>query len=272
MSFDLNYKSVTNICKNSDQVMVYGYGHCKYVEVAAALKSSHSPIKKVFDVNIGKNTSDLGARITADSHTLIDQVDITPIMGLEYPGVHKQCARECKAALTNLVFENYKRKQQGLPIIPVLFCIDIDGNPFPISVENMTSKQAALNSLITHAEVRRAYKLCCKIEDEQLRKVAQETFKFVKVKKGGKPNQGVEHFLEEMDAPWTNRTWDGNWEARKQLSQPAVKVYPWRTGLLASIKKLSQEKKNSTDEKQALKISAATVTTVLATAPQPTSF
>jgi len=124
----------------------------------------------------------------------------------------------CKAGMVNIVFENYKRSKEGLTLIPILFCIDIDDNRYPHDIKSIIHKKLS-TKCFTHSELRRAYKLCCELEDEELKEIAQKTFKFVKVKIIDR-NYG----LESIPAPWENRNWAVTWAKRKETHRILLRL------------------------------------------------
>jgi hypothetical protein len=242
-SIKLSLPSVKAICGNSDQVMVYGYGTCLYKEIAKILRKALSPVKKVFDWRIGQEY------IVDDS--MLMTTEKTEMQRLDVDFDHSATSRACKAALTNLVFENYKRKSLGLPLIPVIFALDIDGNRRTLKTTSFTSKHPSVNTIVTHSEVRRCYKLCEKFANPMLRQVAQETFKFVKVKKDRE-----EYRLEQISAPWKSADWSEEWAKRKGVRAPTAKTnsHPWRKGLALAIQRFDTEQllKNSSKEAEGI--------------------
>jgi hypothetical protein len=92
-------------------------------------------------------------------------------------------ANQFKAGITDLVLENYKRKQIGLDIIPLIFCYDIEGNQFQVNPETITSRNESFKKLYTNMELRRCYKICCEKDPELkiMTDIAKETIKFVKL-------------------------------------------------------------------------------------------
>jgi hypothetical protein len=152
--FTLDCSSALELCKPSKHVVVYGYSGCKYEEATCALRNSKL-FEKVFDWTISN-----GGRTTSDNR-VIDNF----------------CSGEqFKAALVDVVFENYERRKLGLAPLVVLFCADIDKHRFSFTAENLCSRDPDMPHY-THKEMRRAYKLCCEFENPEIRKVANETFK-----------------------------------------------------------------------------------------------
>ncbi|MBI2743368.1 MAG: hypothetical protein HYX48_05570 [Chlamydiales bacterium] len=224
-TFTLNASSVSKICGSSKQAMVYGFRSCHYGKIARLLPSS-TQIKKVFDFMIGTEEIVCSEKLTTLEGSILTRIPV------DYS--EREMARSCKAGLTNIVFENYARKKLGLPLIPILFCIDIDGNKHKATSESLTSKEKQLNEKFTHSEVRRAFKLCHTFENEELRKAAQESFKFVKVS----VKEGSELSLEEIAAPWKSSDWESEWaKRRKQSGSSKSNDHPWRKELAKLIKR-----------------------------------
>lgn len=211
----LDYSSVNAICKNSSEVLVYGFKHCAFTQIKTTLRKPCSPLKKVY-----KNIWFFESGECSSTGEKIQCIHIEPDKAKNFS---KKMACQCKAAIINLVFENYKRKKKGLPLIVLLFCIDIDDNKYPYDIGNFTSKAADLNNKITHSELRRCYKLACEFEDERIRAVANESFKFVRLKK---KEDGFE--MVEIAPPWEEKEWRAKWALRKTLTNVVEKKNPWR--------------------------------------------
>jgi len=184
-------RSVNSICDHSDYIMVYGYSHCKY----AGLKNSLSILqKKVSAWQLDKHTSERNFNNGQNTELLESKRD--------------DVKSRWKTDMTNIVAENFKRsKEKGQKFISIIFCVDIDHNPYTYSYESV-----ALSSRITDSELRRAYKLCHEFEDKELKAIAQRTFKFVKVKMEGLNIIDV----EPINAPWVHQNWAASWKKRKE--------------------------------------------------------
>lgn len=226
--FHLDYNSVKKIIPDANQAMVYGWGHCKYQHVTEALRLAGSPVQKVFDCSVGSKAADVGKKTTVEGK-VIEQLEVNS---------GKDLSRQCKAGLTNLIFENYLRKQQGLPLIPIIFCVDIDDNPFPTTTpDTVTSRNDQLNTLITHNELRRCYKLAHELEkDPELKDIAdiaKETIKFVRIKEKGADN----YSLETITPFWDQANFSDKWlerELSKKAPDPTIarKIHKWKDQLL----------------------------------------
>lgn len=111
----------------------------------------------------------------------------------------------CKTSLTNFVLQNYIKSLRGEKISPCFFCIDSNKNFHPkMNLSNPIAYEKIKKlELITVSELRRAYKLCYdQCIDPRIRKVALQTFQFIRVKldKDGLPLR-----LTKVSPPWKNR-------------------------------------------------------------------
>ena len=117
-SFSITPESVKEVVgEETGQVMVYGFEFTKYKHVIQALESGHHRVEKVF-----------GATLSAPDHpewrTTLEGSVVEPFSTNSTHESRQGVTRECKSAITALIYENYKRKKHGLPIIPFLFCIE----------------------------------------------------------------------------------------------------------------------------------------------------
>lgn len=233
----LDPDSIIQVCDGADQVVVYGWKHCNYHEVSDAIikmsKASDFPIKRIFDYTMGNpfkegcctlEGRDLNNLVFEGTELLSTGSGVQTTLDL----VVKVIPRTCKTAITNLVLENYKRILEGDVPIPLLFCIDIDDNPQPFSIDRMTSKELQFNTQITYKELRRAYKLCT-YYNPAVRLAAEKTFKFVRLKKIG----DVSYALQQIAAPWDHPNRTVYWLVRTLLktSPPKHEDVDWRKQL-----------------------------------------
>lgn len=217
----IKLKNIKRIVGDSKQVMVYGFAHCFYNEISLALREKPYSLH-TFSHAVSQN--DPNDRTTLEGRVMsrisAGSLDIN------------SCSRmiindNCKSGLTTLVFENFKRSIQGLHLIPILFCIDINENPFPLNSVNILTKSEKMNIRVTHKELRRAFKLCYDDHvDPRIQNIAQVTFKFVKVTRFNNET----YTLEEIPAPWKDPTWPDEWAIRKAQSSPR-KAKDWRDAL-----------------------------------------
>lgn len=224
----INFSSIENICNNSNQVMVYGWKHAGYVGIIYFLKeideSTNTTIKKYFDCWLGdKHKRD--ERVTTLEGRKIERIEYDSIEGASHT------AKMCKSALVNIVLENCKREKENLHSIPLLFCYDIENNPFPKSIETIATRDKPHNDYITNKELRRIYKLCF-FEDSFISNVALKTVKFVKVLK----NSNDEYELEELKPFWENSKWKSLWQERQKTKTIKEKNNRWQDQLTESLK------------------------------------
>lgn len=215
-------KSFIDAAGDCHQLMVYGYSHIvEELDIKESL-STLPTIEKVFTWSVGywpQNTVE-GREIQRIEY------DIIPMQ--------KSTKQFCKAGIVDLVLENYKRKQEGLSLIPLIFCIDSSFTPYPFKIENIATREGCENQRVTHKELRRCFKLCSDFENEEIRKLAYETFKFIKF-----TNDGGDYLKFEKLSPfWESSEWEKLWENRKQTSKPQprrIKHHPWRNELQKAI-------------------------------------
>lgn len=225
----LDSDSVINLCGPSKQAMVYGFTHCGYGAICKKLSDPGSCVERLFDCGLGNfdtHFKTLEGRVIEQIKFEISQDD-TPEENV------KICNRMCKSGITNLVLENYKRKCEGLPLIPVIFCIDSDAAPMDST--RMASRQPELNQLLTHHELRRAYKLCCEVNDPTIAAIAQETFKFAKL--CSQPEEGL-YSLRQIEPCWERdgEKWQKAWGERMATKKPLLKKkISWKKELQTAI-------------------------------------
>ncbi|MEI8300119.1 MAG: hypothetical protein WCG10_00715 [Chlamydiota bacterium] len=205
-TINLDQDSIKAICGDSQQAFVYGFGHCKYVLMEELLLQPGSSIAQTFSGDrVSPHSYATTKTIEGRNFEIIYSSDNLPRVGVF-----------CKNGLASVVVENLRRQSEKLPRIPLLFFIDIDGNeysgPTPISV---TTKEPTFNGLYTHAEIRRAYKLCYDPAiDPEIQSVARKTFEFIKLTKIADNTYG----LEKQQAPWEQVGWDDAWVKRQEVS------------------------------------------------------
>lgn len=257
-SYTMNLEpfSITNVCKGSNQAMIYGWRGCDYLDIAEALNAPGSPLQKAFNYKIGvhklnENEEDCKKRLYTCEGRKIEQITLS----LEdIPGENStdetvlnnrdnvRKRRECKAALVNIVLENYKRSLEKLPPIKILFIAERANSKYAADPVAISSKEASLNGRVTHKELRRCYKLVHYSQNPDIAQIAKETIQFVKL------NEANGSFtLSAIDPYWEKPEWKPAWEAR--LANPGTtpaKATPWRQELemrAVSFKKMLETKK-----------------------------
>ncbi len=247
MAIKLNTDSVRAACAGSDRATVFGYAHCNYqgvqdflsmhaaecglVKAAAVapwhihasqnqifkteltnivcenyLDNGHPPIKVLFciDTNAVPLWRDLGGNSIA--------VEYIP-------------------SPTHFDPEAVTSKQAQVACYRDISCIGKDGTLYSAK----PSLERA-NSLFTHKELRRAYKLCTdEALPEKFREVARRTFQFVRVEIQPEADAWVLE-LKPVPSPWESPRWDALWKQRKE--QPRTSLpdpHPWRERVLEVI-------------------------------------
>jgi hypothetical protein len=247
--------SLAFICKGSDQAMIYGWRQCGFDKIGMAINSEASdpesgcPFKRSFNWTVGDPKISEGC---LDEVTTVEgrKMNLIPYEPTDSP--QKNIDRMCKTALTDIVLENYKRQQEGLPLIPIVFCIDITDNPRPTSIQKIASKEDGFNKVTTHKELRRALKLCT-YPSEKILDIALQTFKFVKV-----CTKDDSATLEQVPAPWAafvesldkiSPAFAVCWDARKTLSasEPKSETYNWRQQLEKQIAEYDRARAQATE-------------------------
>ena len=235
-TFRFDVHSAYKICDRAEEIMVYGFQHCRYTQVTEALRSDRSPFKKVYDCSIG------GPYAPEDFMTTLEgnRLSRISIPGLDRDNVVRELKQYCKAGLVNMLIENVKRERQKKSLIPLLFIVDIDGNQHRLTPDAVSNKKY---TFVTMGELRRAYKLC---EDPKLhpkiKEIARTTFKFAKTCQH-QDKKGVYYSLQQIEPFWKNSGWDEAWQARISESEKEVKSAEevskrayWRDQLNESLK------------------------------------
>lgn len=226
----VNFSSLEKVCFPSTQVMVYGWSHTYYGAVIDSLKeieeddTIQTTIQKYFDCWLG-NKRKRDSRVTTLEGRKMERIEYDSIPGAEH------CAKMCKSAIVNLVLENCKRTKDKLPLIPLLFCIDIDQNPHPSSIGTILSRKDEHNKKITNMELRRIYKIC-HMNDDFISCVALQTMKFVKVYK----NSESKYEFEGLNPFWVDPIWNTLWETRQTEKKHTPKKHDWRLQLIQGVK------------------------------------
>lgn len=236
LSHDINLhsKDLRKICGKSNQVMVYGWKFCKYEDIKKLLHKNrndpNSPIRKVFDCSLGLST-----RQTLEGH----YIETFPIQKL-----FRNLYRHCKLAIINLIFENYKRKKQGLDLIPLIFCVDIDDGAKQFQAyTSMNIIGKDLNEygikFTTKQELRLCYKICCEFENKEINDIAKETIKFIKLVTE-KPNQ---YRIKQLEPFWLDKDWDEAWKESMKTKSDRTKVAFWENAFIQRNWKIELAKK-----------------------------
>ncbi len=255
-TFTINAGSIDQFCPDNE-AMVYGFEHCDFDRVRHCF--GHFHLAKDYSLRhkeISLYTNVLGYDHRQEYNDLAKRMDGRKIHQINagltgISELSKAVLLGCKAALVNMVLENYQSQITGKKMVPIIFCIDITNNRFPLTSEDVLSKTKTIlkngttsslaNDLVTHKELRRAYKLCHDpMMPLKFREVAKESFKFVRVeeiRRDELSNLEISITLQPTSAPWEAKNWDNQWAMRKSLSHPATKkkTANWRKEVLAVI-------------------------------------
>lgn len=216
-------KSIEEISKNN-QLMIYGFQHCKYLEVAAILK------KHSFSILTFDSRDTLEGSLARIPYTIVSPSSL------------------CKAQLVNLVFENYKREKMKKKLIPLIFFVDIENNKYPLTPKEWTSKDPRLNHIVTFQELKRLYKICEFTKNSDL--TEEETHKLSRVCKAieqiGKKmvipvRLNKNSTITILSFPWHNKQFPTYWHTRMQTaSSPSAFKINWRRELIQKITQFDQ--------------------------------
>lgn len=214
----LSIKVPFSLVQSYSECMIYGYQHCAYLRIMEILEK------------IGKRCYDY--RI---SFVETPSLSLRPFLYLpSWPDMSdkKLDMRQCKMALVSIVIENCLRKKEGMPLIPVVFCLTSSSREKDVPIEQIVDQSlgSPKRGLITHAELRRAYKLLTEMP-EDIRAIAKATFLFGHV-------IFTHHSITDVivaPAPWEGlqaERWRVAWEAKKAKvkkdAPPKAEELLWR--------------------------------------------
>lgn len=219
-TFSLDLTSVEALAAGSDQVAVYGWKHCHYIQVMDAIRPSDNFAITAYSF------SDLNFGFTKEGRCF---GVLTPRKGIPN--------EFCYIGLANLVLENWKRIQEQKKVIPLIFCLDMNNNPYPFKVENMLSTDATQNKLYSHKELRRIAFLANHIDNADVRESAKQTFKFVEVKQ---TNDGV-YTLHETSAPHLHPDYPTLFKARQASLKTSSVPQAWAVQLEKEVREYNNK-------------------------------
>lgn len=199
--------SISKLLGGSKEVVCYGLSSCMYGQVVRLL----------------------GLEKDLQVHDVLDYEDVDrPIALIETDAGGDDVKRICKAGITSLLLENYKRMQQGQPIIPLIFCVEFhdDDTDIMLDVERV-AKLSGIKSSVTDAELRRCFKSYYEM-DADMQRVAEQTFKFVSVRQD-KKEEDLYH-LDEVAPFWNHPKWKQLWTERSgaKVKKSEPKKHAWR--------------------------------------------
>ncbi|KTD45833.1 hypothetical protein Lrub_2630 [Legionella rubrilucens] len=180
---NIDEQSLQAICGESKEVVVYGFGQFKYLELCkainciAGMKAYHS------DDYVEKNE-------VMDKRT------------------HYTMYNHFKYILNDLVLENYKRQLKKEPIIPLLFVVGFAESEYEIPrIAERSDDEFAKG--VTLTELRRCYKLAHEF-GKDLSQTANDTFQFVHLIPSEKG-----YVLKTVKPFWQDEQWQKLWQQRK---------------------------------------------------------
>lgn len=230
--FFIDKKDIIKLCGGAEQALIYGYEDCHYKEINKCLNTDkNSPLKKSLDYNIGDKN--IEKQVITSDNRIIEQINISEKRRHK---INANSNSSHKAGLINIVLENCKRESEGLSLIPILFFVKLqkkNGNNMDwFTAENICNVN--LNKF-TPRELRRCYKVCCEIENEQIKTIASKTIKFVLEKEVG----GNLYELKEIPPFWKDKDWGSKWSEmicnKSTTKQIDYKKYFWRKELIARL-------------------------------------
>lgn len=193
----IRLSSLLKITGHHSQVVVYGLSSCLYRRVHDTLEQSGHD-----SYMFSGGTGHLDKELTASD--MAGCVDMS------------RTSRMCKATITNLAFINYQLYKLGKPLIPLIFCVQIDDGIF--RKKGVKPEQVALSkgakSSITDSELRRCYKIFSELGPD-FEAVARESFKFVKLRRVS--SSPTEYEAELVQPLWEQNGWDAYWMKRQEM-------------------------------------------------------
>jgi hypothetical protein len=197
MTLKISDRSLASL-SHDGSVMVYGFTHCNYLDIGSA-----------FEGIMNRFTFDMGDEQKPQYRLSGKQIHQIYSGTHELPDDEKALKRIMKAALVDLCFDNFLKIQKSQPITPIIFCIDKEKNPYPLTPYNLLHE-----TYITHSEIIRAYNLCCDPDlDPAFRQSAEKSLTWVKAHRTRYQCPGKEYMIREYDlemipAPWMNPAFD----------------------------------------------------------------
>ena len=125
----IDKESLNKLLGKSSEVVVYGLSVCHYLDILGAI------------IEVGN-------------------VDTISYLGGNFPQIafdtgNDHVKNRCKALITSLLIENVRRKRDGQPIIPLIFCVGLEeiGNNITLNIDKVSQRSIST----THPESGRRY-------------------------------------------------------------------------------------------------------------------
>lgn len=227
----LNLDDFIQACAPHRQAMIYGTATCGYADIRAWLDNQKDSglFRDVFDHLLGEEECPPGEDYASLQHKTSDKRVVAKI----HHGTGFMTKGMCKAGLVNIVIENMKRNQEGIPIIPIVFVVEKDDEKLDIiQIANTASTRS---KGFTNSEIRRAYRLCFDPDvGEQIRDVARKTFSFISLTTNA-VTDSVQYSFSKRPAPWESAQWHVHWKNKDASTHSTLKPYPWREELTKAL-------------------------------------
>ncbi|WP_392538484.1 hypothetical protein [Legionella sp. 227] len=220
----IDQESVNALCGESGEVVVFGFGKYDYEEVCNGINANNG-IKACHSDDYDFKHNELGKDIPYSMY------------------------RHFKMILNDLILDNYKRKKEGKPIVPLIFVVgksDESCDPQQIAKRD----EGPDEKWVTLTELRRVYKLTTEFGTE-FSQVARDTVKFVSL-----DTQSHLTKLKPVSPFWESKDWSHDWQQRKEDTQlrhnRLIKNSIWRSNLqekIQEIDKLNPDEENKGENK-----------------------
>ena len=256
----IEQNSFDTVFGETETAMVYGFNHCDYRIINHAASTQ---LQRVYNSSLGMDDSEKINVNPEDRQTLrgreIKQVRSGAQEAKELEkkeptekNSKRVISRYCKAALTSFLAENLRKAKRGKPLSKLVFCVDKEDNPFSFQAKDIFSNK---ENLVTHSEIRRAYKLCHDEGlSEEMRTIAKQSIVFVKVSEKRSSSNSLfpsEFILTPIPAPWEQEDVQPYLKERQAqtASEPKPgKGFSWKE----DIKKIEKEYANLRPKQKSL--------------------
>lgn len=205
----IDQESLKKVCGESTTAVVFGFGKYDYVEVCEEINKHgitafHSDDYSIANLDLQKDNP-------------------YSMYGL------------FKLILNDLFLENYKKKKEGKPLVPLIFVVgksDATYDPKQIAKR----EEGPDDKWTTLTELRRVYKLVTEFGPE-FSQTALDTIKFVRLDTQSNVTQ-----LELVTPFWESEDWKNEWANRKEEARQThgrgYKNSIWRTNLKEKIQEI----------------------------------
>lgn len=241
-------------CAPNKQAMIYGLNSCKFGYVARWLKieKASGRFMNIFGNVLGSNKEEdpIYKELFNFEDETFDRGKIAKIKNIAHKeGEEEDIHERCKNAEVNLIIENVKRTESGLPIIPLIFVVKLNDTVLKLEkiLDKLPKKTAdGIAQHITDAEIRRAYRLCSDpYLHKEIREVAKNTFIFIALETNPK-DASVMYSFKKIEAPWNSGVWQEGWCRRKNLRQlPKEHVSSWKIQANNLVEAAEESKSNT---------------------------